>query len=265
MIKGGTRLVAIIGTPIAQVRSPENFNRAFAEMDRDHAMIGMDISPEAVAGFIELARRWDNLDGFVVTIPHKQAVAALADDVSSRVKALGAANVVRREKDGRLVADMVDGLGYLAALQQNGFDPAGKKALLVGSGGAGSAIAYSLCEAGVAVLAICEIDVARGEQLAARLRVDFPDVNISTVCGDIGDYDLVANATPLGMKASDPLPIGRLHIEALKDTALVTDVVTSPEMTPFLEAAKARGLKIQTGPEMARAQLGLLGRHMGVL
>ena len=261
---GSTRVCAIIGTPIAQVKSPENFNRAFAETRRDSVMIGMDVPVSGVASFVALARSWQNLDGFVVTIPHKQTIAGSVDKVSSRVSMLGAANVVRRENDGTLVADMLDGLGFVAALDKNGFQPAGKNALLIGSGGAGGAIAHALCEAGVACLAISEIDAARAALLAEMLRSEFPSVSITTTRGELGEFDVVANATPLGMKEGDPLPIAAELISKLKDSAFVTDVVTSPEVTPFLAAAQARGLKIQTGPEMARAQLELLGAHMGV-
>src|SRR5690606_2326203 len=94
MIKGSTRLVAIIGSPVVQVKSPENFNAAFEAAGRDVAMIAMDIAPDGVEAFLSVARRWANLDGFVVTIPHKQAVAAGIDSVTSRAALLGAVNVV---------------------------------------------------------------------------------------------------------------------------------------------------------------------------
>lgn len=265
MIRGTTRVVAIIGSPVSQVKSPENFNAAFAETGADVAMIAMDIKPEAVTDFLSLVRRWDNLDGFVVTIPHKQAVAAGIDVVSERAALLGAANVVRREADGTLRGDMVDGLGFVAAARANGFDPAGRRALIVGSGGAGSAIAHALCEGGVARLVLSDVDTARAQRLAGQLGQSFAATDVTVSAGaDVG-FDLVVNATPLGMKSGDPLPVGGDFLGKLPDSALVADVVTSPEVTPFLEAAQARGLKIQTGPQMAKAQLGLLGGFMGVI
>lgn len=265
MIRGTTRIVAIIGSPVAQVKSPENFNAAFAEAGADVAMIAMDVKPDAVADFLSLARRWDNLDGFVVTIPHKQAVAAGIDFVSERAALLGAANVVRREADGTLRGDMVDGLGFVAAAQANGFDPAGRRALIVGGGGAGSAIAHALCEAGVAGLVISDIDIARAQRLAGRLGRSFATADVAVSESTEARFDLVVNATPLGMNAGDPLPVGEDFLETLPRSALVADVVTSPEVTPFLQAAQAQGLRIQTGPEMAKAQLGLLGGFMGVM
>ncbi|TKT75866.1 shikimate dehydrogenase [Aquamicrobium sp. LC103] len=265
MIKGSTRIVAIIGSPVAQVKSPENFNAAFAQSGTDVAMIAMDLAPEGVSDFLSMARRWKNLDGFVVTIPHKQAVAAGVDVITPRAALLGAANVVRREADGTLTGDMVDGLGFVEAARRNGFEPAGKRALVIGGGGAGSAIAHALCETGVASLALSDIDTARAERLAGLLHTEFPATEISTQSGDLDALDLVANATPLGMKQGDPLPLAGEALAELKASALVADVVTSPEVTPFLAAAQARGLSIQTGPQMAKAQLALLGGHMGVI
>ena len=265
MIKGSTRVVAIIGSPVAQVKSPENFNAAFEQSGSDVAMIAVDLAPEGVADFLSLARNWKNLDGFVVTIPHKQAVAAGIDEITPRAALLGAANVVRREADGKLTGDMGDGLGFVEAARRNGFEPAAKRTLVIGGGGAGSAIAHALCEAGAASLAISDIDAARAERLAGRLRAEFPATEIGTRAGDIGELDLVVNATPLGMQSGDPLPLDEDALAGLKASALVADVVTSPEVTPLLAAAKARGLQIQTGPQMAKAQLALLGGHMGVI
>lgn len=265
MIKGSTRIVAIIGSPVAQVKSPENFNAAFAHSGADLAMIAMDIAPDAVADFLSLARRWENLDGFVVTIPHKQSVAAGVDEISARAALLGAANVVRREPDGTLKGDLVDGLGFVAAARANGFDPAGRRALVVGAGGAGGAIAHALCEAGASAVSIRDIDAARTGRLADALRHSFPATAVAVSIEEPGAFDLVVNATPLGMKPGDPLPLGEDVLAQLHGRVLVADVVTSPEVTPFLEAARARGLAIQTGPQMAKAQLTLLGVGMGVM
>ena len=265
MIKGTTRLVAIIGSPVVQVKSPENFNIAFQQTGSDVAMMAMDVPSAGVDAFLAFARNWQNLDGFVVTIPHKQAIASGIDSVTSRAALLGAVNVVRRDADGRLTGDMVDGLGFVRAAQSHGFEPQDQQALVIGCGGAGSAIAHALCEAGVSFLAISDSDAPRVERLAAALTTEFPRISIATEIGDPSRYDLVANATPLGMKAGDPLPLTADAITLLKSTAHVADVVTSPEVTPFLEAVRARGLSTHTGPEMAKAQLGLLGAFMGVL
>jgi shikimate dehydrogenase len=264
MIKGSTRIVAIIGSPVVQVKSPENFNADFARSGSDVAMIAMDVTPAGVTDFLSLARRWENLDGFVVTIPHKQSVAAGIDETSARAALLGAVNVVRREPDGTLKGDMVDGLGFVAAARANGFDPAGKRALVIG-GGAGSARAQALCEAGAASVTLSDIDMTRTQRLAGLLRASFPETEVNTTLNDPSAFDLVVNATPLGMKRDDPLPLAADVLSGLRSSVLVADVVTSPEITPFLETARARGFAIQTGPQMAEAQMNLLGSFMGVM
>lgn len=265
MIGSETRLVAIIGSPIAQVKSPDNFNRYFADHATDRAMIAVDLLPGSVADFVSTARGWRNLDGFVVTIPHKTAVAELVDDLSDTARFLGAANVVRRHSDGRLSGDMTDGTGFVSASQLHGFTPAGKAVLLVGAGAAGSAIAYSLAAAGVASLRLSDHKDDRAQSLATRLAKVFPSVDITSGPIPIRSFNLVVNASSSGMQANDPLPIPEAVLNAMSGRGLLADVVTSPTITPLLALAVARGLTIQTGEEMAKAQLFTLGSAMGIM
>ncbi|MDH4872454.1 shikimate dehydrogenase [Pseudomonas sp. BN515] len=265
MIRGSTALVAIIGSPIAQVKSPENFNAWFTESDQDLAMIAVDMAEQNLATFIQSLRGWKNLRGCVVTVPYKQVLASLLDQLSPRAAALGSVNVIRRESDGRLLGDNVDGEGFLKAARAHGFQPDGHRALLVGSGGVGAAIAYSLCEGGVRQLVIADLDEPRAEALAERLSQAFPQIAIGNQYESLGAFDLVANATPVGMGGTGEMPLPGVLLETLSPAALVADVVTSPVVTPFLELARNLGCRIQTGPEMARAQMGNLGAHMGVM
>ncbi|MCJ0765909.1 shikimate dehydrogenase family protein [Variovorax terrae] len=265
MLKGSTQLVAIVGTPIAQVKSPENFNAWFEREQQDLAMIAMDVRAPDLGHCIALMRGWNNLRGCVVTVPYKQAFAAQIDGLSARSAALRAVNVVRREPDGRLVGDMVDGFGFLNAARQHRFRAAGRQALVVGAGGVGGAIAHALCEAGIARLALMDTDAARQDSLAALLAQAFPAVELLRGCASLADFDLVVNATPVGMGGTGELPLPRELLDSLRSDALAADVVTSPPVTPFLELARARGCRIQTGAEMARAQLEFLGGFIGVM
>ncbi|MFZ6044640.1 shikimate dehydrogenase family protein [Pseudomonas sp. CR3202] len=265
MIRGSTELVAIIGSPIAQVKSPENFNAWFAENGQELAMIAVDMAEQNLAAFIQSLRGWNNLRGCVVTVPYKQVLAGQLDQLSARAAALGSVNVIRREADGRLLGDNVDGEGFLKATRAHGFEPSGKRALVVGSGGVGAAIAYGLCEAGVGVLVIADLDQPRAERLAGVLRGAFPHMTVGNAYDGLGAFDLVVNATPVGMGDTGELPLPGVLLESLSPKALVADVVTSPVITPFLALARDLGCRIQTGPEMARAQMGNLGAHMGVM
>jgi shikimate dehydrogenase len=165
------------------------------------------------------------------------------------------------------VGDIVDGEGFLNAARKHAFNPKDKQALVIGTGGVGSAIAYSLCQAGVSHLVISDLSQERVEVLGELLRSAFPEIVISANPLTLKHFDLVVNASPVGMGAATddgPMPLPNALMETLSATALVADVVTSPQVTPFLACARRMGCAIQTGPEMALAQLGNLGHFMGV-
>jgi len=256
MIRGSTELVAIVGSPIAQVKSPENFNTWFAQHGKDLAMIAIDLDQQALDDFLATLRGWRNLRGCVVTVPYKQMLAPLLDGVSARAAALRSVNVIRREADGRLLGDNVDGDGFLNAARLHGFIGHGQRALVVGAGGVG--------EAGVSELTIADISAERAQALAAILRDAFPRLAVHTDYPSLAGFDLVVNASPTGMGGSGELPLPLAQLETLTAGTLVADVVTSPEITPLLDYAHRMGCPVQTGAEMAFAQLGNLGAFMGV-
>ena len=206
-VRGTTRICQIIGHPVAQVRSPELFNRQLEQDGTDAVLIPVDVSPEQIPDFVALQRGWHNSGGFVVTIPHKRAVVEHLDELTERAKRLQAVNVVRRGPDGRLTGDMVDGLGFMAAAAKNGFAPRGRSALVIGTGGAGSAIVDALCDAGIAWIAIRDVDPSRVAWMRDVFGAAFPAVEIGEAGDDLGGFDLVVNASPVGMGE-----IGRAHV-----------------------------------------------------
>ncbi len=259
-ISGTTIALPIIGRPIRQVKAPHFFNTFFAEKGIDAVTTPVELSDAAADAFIQAVRGWSNAAGFVATIPHKQRSAAACDELSDRAAFLGAANLIRRDPDGRLIGDMTDGVGCVAAMRTHGVDPAGKRALVVGVGGAGSAIAYALADAGVASLAVLDLDTARASALADRLAKSFPKLALTTKPPNMAEIDIAANASPVGMNGDPNLP---LSLAGIRKGALVSDVVTMPERTPWLEAAAAAGCITQTGMEMVRGQFDLMARHFG--
>jgi shikimate dehydrogenase len=262
ILTGTSRFYAIIGHPIAQVRSPTVFNGFVAEHDIDAAMVAMDILPGAVDSFFAMLKGWENCGGVGVTVPHKQAALANCDEVSDRAKRIGACNLVQRTQDGRLIGDMTDGLGFLSALSKHGVTVDGKRFVLIGAGGAGSAIAHAVAANGAKRLAVIDIDTKRRETLLASLREHYPTVEITDEAGDPADVDILANATPMGMDADDPLPF---PLDGIRSDCMIADAVTKPPMTRFLEAAKAKGCTIQQGNEMADAQQPIFLERLGVV
>ena len=268
MIRGTTELVAIVGSPIAQVKSPRNFNAWFERHGKDLAMIPIDLDGQSLDGFVDALRAWRNLRGCVVTVPYKQAIATRVDTLSPRSQALGCVNVIRREADGTLTGDIVDGDGFMNAARRHGFVPKGARVLLIGAGGVGSAIAWSLCEHGAAAIVLTDLDASRVERLRALLATHHAATDTGTRAGarlgSLAPFDLVVNASPAGMAGYDELPVSPDGLATLRADTLVADVVTSPEATRFLELARQAGCRIQTGAEMALAQLGNLGAFMHV-
>ena len=243
---GATRVIFIVGDPIAQVKSPAGVTRMLRERGADAIVVPAHVAPDDLADFMRTTQRMRNVDALIVTVPHKFAVADLCASVSARSRSIGAVNVMRRDAGGGWFGDMCDGEGYVAALRLAGCDPAGRRALLVGAGGAGSAIAHALVDAGVVSLALHEADVARRDSLQRKLEA-YGAVPISVGSADPSGHDLVINATPMGMRPDDPLPI---EVDKLGPQTFVGDVVTVPAVPALLEAARARGCATMTGTQM---------------
>jgi shikimate dehydrogenase len=251
-LTGATRLNIIVGDPIAQVRAPGGVTKAFADIDHDGILVPVQVAAKDLNALLTVADRLKNLDGIVVTIPHKFACFKHCRSASDRAGFLGAVNIMRRRKDGGWHGDMVDGLGFVGAVRNKNYDPRGKRALLVGAGGAGSAIAMALLEAGVAELAIHDGDIARRDDLIARLKT-LDRANVVVGSSDPAGYELVGNATPAGMKAGDPLPI---DVANLAPTSFVGCVITAPVVPPLIEAARRLGCPTSTGTDMYNALQG---------
>lgn len=259
-ISGTTRALPIIGRPTQQVKAPHFFNAYFKAEDIDAVCTAVELADNAVPAFVETIRGWSNAAGYIATIPHKQAACAAADERSDRAAFLGASNLIRRDPDGRLIADMTDGLGCVEAMRTKGCDPKGKQAHVAGAGGAGSAIAHALLEAGVAGLTISDLDSARAEALAERLAPHFPGVAIAAATPSMEKVDIAVNASPAGMNGDPNLP---LPLDGIRASAHVADVVTLPLETPWLRAAAAAGCTTQHGMDMVEGQFELMARHFG--
>lgn len=251
-LTGATRLNIILGDPIAQVKSPGGVTQAFIDRGHDGLLVPVQIGGEDLEALLKVADTVKNLDGIIVTVPHKFSCFKYCSSTSARAGFLGAVNIMRRRKEGGWHGDMVDGLGFVGAVKGKGYDPAGKRALQIGAGGAGSAIAMALVEAGVRELAIHDGDTRRRDHLIDRLKT-LAAADIRVGSSDPEGYDLVANATPAGMKAGDPLPV---DVAKLAPTTFVGCVITVPAVSPLIEAARKVGCPTSTGTEMYNALQG---------
>jgi shikimate dehydrogenase len=193
-----------------------------------------------------------NVHGALVTMPHKVVTIELVDEITPIAAVAGAANAVLVREDGTLLGDQFDGAGFVRGVERKGFALAGKRALVVGNGGVGSPIAASLAGAGVGSLGLFDPFAAASEALAGRLKEHYPELEVTTGSKDPDGYDLVVNATPLGMKDDDPLP---MDVDRIAPTTFVGEVVMKQEITPFLKAAQEKGCPIQVGQDMLFEQI----------
>ena len=243
---GATRVIFIVGDPIAQVKSPQGVTASLRARGADVIVVPLQVRAADLAAFFALAERMPNVEGVIVTVPHKFDAARCCAIVTPRARSIGAVNVVRRSADGRWQGDMCDGEGYVAGLRNAGCEPRGRQVLLVGAGGAGSAIAHALVDAEVAAIALHDTSAERRDALAAKLRAYGPVVpGLGT--SDPGGFDLVINASPMGMRADDPLPVDTGRLAA---STFVGCVVTMPAVPALIEAARARGCPTMTGAGM---------------
>lgn len=258
-VTGGTRVCLMVGQPVDKARTPALFNAWAARAGHDLIMVGAEVDAAGLPALLSAMRHWQNCIGAVVTYPHKQAAHALLDQADDAAAFNAACNVIRRGRDGRLTGTMTDGIGCVSAMAAHGARLAGGEMLLIGAGGAGSAIAHEAARLGARRIVLCDLDGARRDALAARLAAAFPALQVATRMPDDARPDIACNATPMGMNGETVLPH---DVAALPAGCLVVDVVPTPAMTPWLIAARSRGLPVQTGPEMVAAQFGHVVGHL---
>ena len=261
MIDGATRLLVIIGDPIAQVRSPLALNRRLASLGHNQVMLPWHAPADAFAPVMTGLMQTRNLDGIVVTYPFKEKALAFADRIAPRAAQVGAANAIRREADGRWTADMFDGVGLVQAVASLGEDVSGRGVKLLGAGGAGSAIAFALAASGASELSIYDVDPVRAASLADKVGKASPACRTASGGPELGAATLLVNATPVGLRADDPLPV---PLDELTRATTVIDIVTRQAGTRLLEHARARGCPHVGGAAMVEGQLEALLEFFGL-
>lgn len=251
-ISGRTRIIPHLGVPTESFKAPMIYNPWFEDRGIDAVVVPMGCEAADFAAFLPLLFRLRNIAGAIVTMPHKVSAVALLDRASPTVAACGSCNAVRLAADGGLEGEMFDGEGFVLGMKRRGRRISGTSALVIGAGGVGSAIAASLARAGASRLGIHDLDGIRASALVERIRRHFPAVAAGDAGNDPAGWDIVVNGTPLGMAPGDPLPV---DVDRIEPGAFVGEVVLSAEETPFVAAARARGIEAQVGLDMLFEQI----------
>ncbi|MFD6276186.1 shikimate dehydrogenase family protein [Streptomyces sp. NPDC060209] len=256
-IGGSTRLYAVLGDPVAQVRAPGLLNPVFARLGLDAVLFPVHAPADRFGAIISGLQLISNLDGLLITVPHKFDACRYADELSPAAALVGSTNAMRREPDGRWYGDNFDGAGFVAGLRSAGHDPRGKRVFLAGAGGAGTAIAAALLGAGAAHLSVFDPDPDRLSALTDRLDRSAPGRATGSGAPRLHDADVAVNATPLGLNPGDPLPFAPHRLPA---GAVVADIVMRPRETELLRKAASLGLSVHHGIHMLDHQVALYRR-----
>ena len=252
MIDGNTTLIAHIGYPTHSFKAPLIYNPYFEHAGINAVVVPMGSRADDYPALLKAVFQLSNIGGALITMPHKVSTVGLLDDTSVAVKIAGACNAVKRAADGKLLGDLFDGEGFVRALKTKGFALEGAACLVVGTGGVGSAIAASLAAARVGRVVLTDTNLLTTEALAARIRQHYPALDVGAGGNDPAGFDLVVNATPLGMQDGDPLPV---DVSRMSPHAMAGEVVMRTGITPYLAAARAHGCKIQVGTDMLFEQI----------
>jgi len=249
-IKGSTGIVGLFGHPVHHTFSPTMHNAAFEALGMDMVYLPFDVRPSdllrAVAGLAALGIR-----GVNVTIPHKEAVLPLVDELSEEAALIGSVNTIRVH-EGRLYGHNTDAWGFEAALRRAcGAGLAGRRLFVLGAGGASRAVCFQAALSGAVGIAIADVDERRARALAAAVAPRFPACRVEPCAVTDTDFrerlraaDLLVNATPMGMKPGDALPVDPAW---LAPGTLVYDLIYNPLETRLLREARARGLEALNG------------------
>ncbi|MEJ2696313.1 MAG: shikimate dehydrogenase [Candidatus Sulfobium sp.] len=241
-INGKTKITGLFGCPVEHTLSPSMHNAAFERLGLDYCYLPFLVRPDSLRQAVEAVRAL-NMAGVNVTVPHKQAVIPLLDDVDEEAAFIGAVNTVVNS-EGNLRGYNTDGRGFMRSLAESGISVENRKVLIVGAGGASRAVSYYLSEKAEALFLR---DVARNrmDDLVSDLLKIRSNVSSYEKMGDLSGFDLIINATPLGLKAGDPFPF---DVSALTPGHTVCDLIYGK--TRLLEEAKNKGCRTVDGMGM---------------
>lgn len=251
-LSGRTRLFGIVGDPIEQVRSPEMITAEMTGRGHDAVLVPMHVLPADFDALLPQLMRMRNLGGLVFTIPYKARACALADDLGPQARIVGAINALAPGAGGRWRGEIFDGLGCVEAFRRRDIALRGRRVMLIGAGGAGSAIAVAVAYEQPASLAIFDVDGERARSLAAAVVRAMPKARVAAGEPTVEGIDVLLNATPVGMLDDARMPI---DADSLPPELVVFDAIVKPERTPLLALAERSGCTIVRGREMMRGQI----------
>ena len=232
-INGRTKITGIFGYPIEHTLSPAMHNAAFEDLNLNYCYVPFLVHPDLLEKAVAAIKAM-NICGLNITIPHKEKVMPFLDEVNEEASFIGAVNTIVNS-DSKLTGYNTDGRGFMQSLSENGISTEGKEIVIIGAGGASRAISYYLSQKAKALF-LYDIDKGKVGKLADDLKKIRKNVSVAEDISIIDRFDVIINATPLGLKKEDPLP---LNTSRLRKEQIVCDLIY--KKTRLLEQAEEKG------------------------
>lgn len=258
---GKADVFVMLAHPVGHAKSPGVFNEIFEARGLDSLMVPVTCKPEDFDAVWDGLTRMENIRGVIVSVPFKQRAFEKSAAAHDRAARVSSANSLRRQADGSWYADNFDGVGFIDGLNAGGHQITGKRILQVGAGGAGASLAWCLAEAGAAEILIADIDPSRADALAAKVAGLFPSCKVRFGVADAHGMDMAINATPVGLRADDPLPF---DIGGLRPDMTVVDIIMDPAETRLLHEARRIGCRVQPGRPMMDHQVEAMSQFFDI-
>lgn len=250
-VSGATRVYGIVGDPIVQVRSPEMFTAEFRRRGLNAILVPLHVLPDDFEACLDGLMRLRNLDGLIFTIPYKARAMSLASELGVQAQVVGAINALARKGD-QWSAEIFDGLGCVEAFARRGIPLTGRRLMLIGAGGAGSAVGVALAHERPAFVRLFDVDTGRSQALVDKIRSVSPATMVEVAMPRVDDVDVLLNVSPVGMLDDARMPI---TVDRLPRQLVVFDAIVMPDRTPLIRFAEESGCTIVRGREMMRGQI----------
>ena len=260
---GSTKIYGCIADPIDHVKAPTIFTSIFKKKNIDAVLVPIHTNKDNLENVINSLKLIKNFEGMTVTIPHKTSVANLCDYLEPDAEFTQSVNWIKFDKERKLIGNNFDGEGFVNGFKSQNFLLKNKKVCLFGAGGAAVSIACSIANEDIKSLKIINRDLNRAKDLLAKIKLKVKNLNIEIIPYNdnysLIDYDIIINATSLGLNKHDKLPF---DVAKSSPKSIITDIIMQPEETELLKIAKNLGRSVHYGKYMIESQIDLVGNFL---
>jgi shikimate dehydrogenase len=261
---GSTKIYGCLADPIEHVKAPTIFTSIFNKKKIDAVMIPIHVSKDNLSEVISSLKLIKNFHGLTITIPHKTDIVTYCDFLEPDADKTKAVNWIKFDENRKLIGNNFDGKGFVNGFLEQKYSLTNKSVCLFGTGGAGVAIAYALANENLKKLTFINRDINKANNLKGNINKIYSNLHIQVLSHlnyELDDFDLVINATSLGLKNNDKLPF---DVNKTRLDCIIADIIMNPSDTELLKQAKYMGRTIHYGKYMIESQIELVGNFLNI-